>query len=85
MSSAEDLKSYRVEWRVNCVTHWTYMRCYDTLEDANAGAGGIFVDHGGQVRVIEQRVVTAKGMGMNVTRPPRVLAKVNPIVTVARR
>jgi hypothetical protein len=57
------LMSYRVEWRANLTTLWVLAQSTDGHEEARNLAARHLAAHGGQVRIIVQHVIEARGLG----------------------
>lgn len=60
---------YRVEWQSDLTTRWGLMTEAETREDADLQADRILNEYRGRVRVVMQRVVTIRGLGLDAREP----------------
>jgi hypothetical protein len=58
---------YRVEWQADLSTRWSLMTEAESRGEAEAAAERILNVHNGRVRVVGQRVVTIRGLGIDKT------------------
>ena len=59
----DDVLPYRVEWRPDLVTRWTYLRSTDDPHEGNEIMEAALKRWGGQVRVLEVTALGANGVG----------------------
>jgi hypothetical protein len=57
------LTSYRIEWRAHLDTQWLVVANVEGHDEALGKRDAVFDEHGGQVRVVVQHVIDAKGLG----------------------
>lgn len=66
---AFEMEPYRVEWRAGLTTRWTLLGSAESWDDARDLAHAQHAQHKGQVRVICQHVIMAKGLGVDNLEP----------------
>lgn len=58
-----ELEPYRIEWRADLTCGWLLLTSVDTHDKARDRAEAELKRHKGQVRVVTQHVIEAKGLG----------------------